>query len=101
MRTPLVPVTIAFLLGTLCPAPSAVWLGLLLAAAGLGAWAVWARPKAAWAGTAALLLSLLLGERVALDERLKQAFVETGTIHLVPTQMGRKFEAISASYATV
>ena len=32
---------------------------------------------------AGLLLSLLLGERVALDERLKDAFVETGTVHLL------------------
>lgn len=32
---------------------------------------------------AGLLRSLLLGERVALDEDLKQAFVETGTMHLV------------------
>ncbi len=30
-----------------------------------------------------LLLSLLLGERVALDERLREAFVETGTVHLL------------------
>lgn len=32
---------------------------------------------------AGLLLSLLLGERVALDEQLKRAFVETGTMHLL------------------
>lgn len=32
---------------------------------------------------AGLLRSFLLGQRVALDERLKQAFVETGTMHLV------------------
>ncbi len=32
---------------------------------------------------AGLLAALLLGERVALDERLKAAFVETGTMHLV------------------
>ena len=32
---------------------------------------------------AGLLLSLLLGQRVALDERLKRAFVETGTVHLL------------------
>ena len=30
-----------------------------------------------------LLRSLLLGQRVALEERLKDAFVETGTIHLL------------------
>ncbi len=30
-----------------------------------------------------LLRSFLLGQRVALDEELKQAFVETGTMHLV------------------
>lgn len=30
-----------------------------------------------------LLISLLLGERVALDERIKNSFVETGTIHLL------------------
>ncbi|MBI3320577.1 MAG: DNA internalization-related competence protein ComEC/Rec2, partial [Candidatus Omnitrophica bacterium] len=32
---------------------------------------------------AGLLRSFLLGQRVALDEQLKQAFVETGTMHLV------------------
>jgi len=32
---------------------------------------------------AGLLRSLLLGQRVALDERTKTAFVETGTIHLL------------------
>ena len=32
---------------------------------------------------AGLLLSLLLGERVALEDALKDAFVETGTIHLL------------------
>jgi competence protein ComEC len=32
---------------------------------------------------AGLLLSLLLGQRTQLDERLKDAFVETGTIHLL------------------
>ena len=32
---------------------------------------------------AGLLRSLVLGERVALDEDLKRAFVETGTIHLL------------------
>ncbi len=32
---------------------------------------------------AGLLLSLLLGQRVALDERLNDAFIETGTIHLL------------------
>ena len=32
---------------------------------------------------AGLLLGLLLGQRVALEERLKDAFVETGTIHLL------------------
>lgn len=32
---------------------------------------------------AGLLRSLLLGQRVALDERLKEAFVNTGTIHLL------------------
>src|SRR3989338_8849031 len=32
---------------------------------------------------AGLLVSLLLGQRVALDEELKDAFVETGTIHLL------------------
>jgi len=32
---------------------------------------------------AGLLLSLLLGQRVALDEHLKAAFVETGTIHML------------------
>ena len=35
------------------------------------------------AGDAGLLRSLLLGERGRLDERLKSAFVETGTIHLL------------------
>ncbi len=33
--------------------------------------------------TAGLLRAILLGERVALPERLKAAFVETGTIHLL------------------
>ena len=32
---------------------------------------------------AGLLRSFLLGQRVALDEDLKQAFIETGTMHLV------------------
>jgi len=32
---------------------------------------------------AGLLLSLLLGERVALEQQLKDAFTETGTIHLL------------------
>src|SRR3989338_8810920 len=32
---------------------------------------------------AGLLVSLLLGQRVALDEELNDAFVETGTIHLL------------------
>jgi len=32
---------------------------------------------------AGLLVSLLLGQRVALDEDLKDAFVETGTVHLL------------------
>lgn len=32
---------------------------------------------------AGLLRALLLGQRVKLDERLKQAFIETGTMHLV------------------
>jgi competence protein ComEC len=32
---------------------------------------------------AGLLKSLLLGERASLDENLKQAFVETGTMHLL------------------
>ena len=32
---------------------------------------------------AGLLLSLLLGQRVALDQQLKDAFMETGTIHLL------------------
>ncbi|MBI3087856.1 MAG: DNA internalization-related competence protein ComEC/Rec2 [Candidatus Omnitrophica bacterium] len=32
---------------------------------------------------AGLLRAILLGERVALDEDLKQAFIETGTMHLV------------------
>jgi competence protein ComEC len=32
---------------------------------------------------AGLLLSLLLGQRTALDEELKEAFVETGTVHLL------------------
>lgn len=32
---------------------------------------------------AGLLRSLLLGQRVALDEQIKAAFVETGTIHLL------------------
>ena len=39
---------------------------------------------------AGLLLALLLGERAEIDENLKEAFQTTGTIHLVPTQMGRK-----------
>lgn len=32
---------------------------------------------------AGLLLALLLGERTTIDERLKDAFVETGTVHLL------------------
>ena len=32
---------------------------------------------------AGLLVSLLLGKRVALDDKLKDAFVQTGTIHLL------------------
>ncbi|MBI4341450.1 MAG: DNA internalization-related competence protein ComEC/Rec2 [Candidatus Omnitrophica bacterium] len=32
---------------------------------------------------AGLLQSIVLGQRVALDERLKQAFIETGTVHLL------------------
>jgi predicted DNA-binding protein len=49
-------------------------------------------------GDAGLLRSLLLGQRVALDEDLKRAFVETGTVHLLPTQMRRKSQAAPASH---
>ena len=50
---------------------------------------------------AGLLLSLLLGRRVALDERLKRAFVETGTIHLVARELRRNAQDTLAGDVTV
>lgn len=50
---------------------------------------------------AGLLLALLLGERTEIDEDLKEAFIHTGTIHLLPTQMRRKCEAAPASHVTI
>ena len=50
---------------------------------------------------AGLLRSFLLGQRVALDEDLKWAFVETGTMHLVAREMRRKLETASASHVTL
>ena len=50
---------------------------------------------------AGLLRSLLLGERGPIEERLKRAFVDTGTVHIVPTQMGRKYQSTPASHVTL
>jgi len=50
---------------------------------------------------AGLLLALLLGERAEIDEELKDAFIETGTMHLVPTQMGRKYQAAPSGHVTL
>jgi len=49
---------------------------------------------------AGLLLGLLLGHRAEIDEELKEAFTTTGTIHLVPTQMGRKPQAAPSGIFT-
>ncbi len=48
-----------------------------------------------------LLRSLLLGQRVALDERLKDAFVETGTIHLLARQCTKLNRDSPASHVTL
>ena len=50
---------------------------------------------------AGLFCALLLGERVALDEELKQRFVETGTIHSLARQCTKLHQAASASHVTI
>ena len=50
---------------------------------------------------AGLLRSLLLGERGPLDQRLKDAFVETGTIHLVARELRRNAQDTLASNLTI
>ena len=50
---------------------------------------------------AGLLRSLLLGERTTLDEQLKAAFVETGTVHLVARELRRNAQDTLASHVTL
>lgn len=49
---------------------------------------------------AGLLLALLLGERAEIDEALRQAFIETGTMHPLATQCRGKAQDSSASHVT-
>jgi predicted membrane metal-binding protein len=47
---------------------------------------------------AALLRSLVLGQRAAIDDRLMRAFVETGTVHTFPVSVRQPGGSVGCAY---
>ena len=86
--------------------------GVAVVAHGRGSWLLaavaalhrrWERliDAAFTARDAGLLRALLLGERGPLEERLKRAFVETGTVHLVARELRRNTQDTLAGNLTL
>ena len=52
-------------------------------------------------GREALLKAMLIGKREGLDEGMKQNFINTGTVHTLPTQCRGKFNLHPACYLII